>query len=578
MNLTSFIFFKNTPLTDFQNTIFFTSNNERDNFFINGNHYTSLKYTAKQFNYIRDRQSLNINIPYEQVQGINYCTFLSDFEPNTRYYAYVISYKYINDNVTEINFLIDGVMTFLQGNKLKELNNLSVTRKHLSKSEYNNRIEELQNNSDVIKSYTKRYTDEYKYTFTDFSMLIQSSADFTANFGNVDDPKVESSEGQTFDNISSPLNLYVVTALQFNKFMKAISPYPWIAQNIRSVTMIPSILVDDMKQKVTMKTTDFKELYKLQDAGTTYIGDEALKSDLLGISKTYNELLNMFDLNDNEKHLLRSEYTTTEIYSFNGQSLLIDNGKLSYRHGLKFIPLTVSGYHTEFAIYIQGYKARPEINNFKGSYLNDALTFSDFDDIPIMIDNHTLALSKSANQRKLTESKLVSNRLQNIATGDDIKQRFYDSASLLTNFSPINFFGKFVDEHEYYRQQQAENLDLAIDNNTVTAGSNKNSLTIANDDFGIHIKHAQPHFKEWEKIKKYYYLFGFMLNDEHAKVDPFTNEICNYLQFSGDFYIDNVDVSIVEMIKAQFENGIRLWHNNNTSNPMTQNVLNNKMK
>lgn len=42
MELTSFTFFKNTPLIDFQNTIHFDSNSERDDFFLNGNHYETL--------------------------------------------------------------------------------------------------------------------------------------------------------------------------------------------------------------------------------------------------------------------------------------------------------------------------------------------------------------------------------------------------------------------------------------------------------------------------------------------------------------------------------------------------------
>ena len=53
--------------------------------------------------------------------------------------------------------------------------------------------------------------------------------------------------------------------------------------------------------------------------------------------------------------------------------------------------------------------------------------------------------------------------------------------------------------------------------------------------------------------------------------------ICNFLQFSGSWTIKGTDVSIIEMMKAQFENGVRFWHNNNTPNPMTQDVINNKI-
>ena len=53
--------------------------------------------------------------------------------------------------------------------------------------------------------------------------------------------------------------------------------------------------------------------------------------------------------------------------------------------------------------------------------------------------------------------------------------------------------------------------------------------------------------------------------------------VCNYVQFSGSWTLPNVDVAIIEMMKAQFENGVRLWHNKNTRNPMIQNSLTNEI-
>ena len=55
MKQTQFRFFKNTPLIDFQNTIHFKSNQERDAFFLEGNHYPELPLQTMDFNFIRDR-------------------------------------------------------------------------------------------------------------------------------------------------------------------------------------------------------------------------------------------------------------------------------------------------------------------------------------------------------------------------------------------------------------------------------------------------------------------------------------------------------------------------------------------
>ena len=96
--------------------------------------------------------------------------------------------------------------------------------------------------------------------------------------------------------------------------------------------------------------------------------------------------------------------------------------------------------------------------------------------------------------------------------------------------------------------------------------------------FGIHFKYSKPSDSEMNKIRKYYKLFGYQLNDQSATLDNVNSmNICNYVQFSGSWSIPNADVALIEMMKAQFENGVRLWHNNGTLNPMTQNVLNNQM-
>src|SRR5699024_10870956 len=174
---------------------------------------------------------------------------------------------------------------------------------------------------------------------------------------------------------------------------------------------------------------------------------------LLKIGKDINELYEMFGLDKNEdKHLLRNEYTTSEVYTFNGDQFFIDNGQLTETHGLLFRSSYVMGYHNEVAVYIENYKA---VTGEDGAFLNEAIFIKNFDDVPIMIDNYNLSMAKSANQRQLAESKLVSNQIASITDkGTDPKDRFIDGMSLISNLSPMNLFGKFVDEQDFYKQQQ----------------------------------------------------------------------------------------------------------------------------
>lgn len=581
MNTTEFRFFKNTPLIDFQNTIHFNSNRERDTFFLEGNHYPELEVQGMDFNFIRDRSTIDIPVKYEKMQGVNYCTFLSDFEPDTRFYAYVIEYEYLNPETTRVYLLIDGIMTYTQGSVLEQLPNLSINRQHLTMNEYENHLWELKNNDDILKTNTKRYFYQDELLFKDLLVLINTSASLEADFGDVDNPQIRTSSGGKFDKITSPVDLYACEFDDFQKLMVKLSKYPWISQNIKSLQLLPRIFMEDNLTKIQFASTEslsgVNYLYRVTGLETR---KQTLYDELKKKSYTMNQLYHLFELDSlQEKHLLRNEYTTTELYNYSGGQLFIDNGQLNENTGLDYRVDLITGYHNEMKVYVKDYRTDSNLGTKGGSYVNDSLVFNEFDDIPMLIDNFGLAMSKSANQRQLAESKLVTNRISNVMNPNaDLKDRFFDAASLISGFSLSNLFGKFTDEHEYYRNQKAEQADLALETPTITQQTTGNSFNIANDMFGIHFKYSKPSDTEMEKIRKYYKLFGYELNNQSATLDKVDSmSIANFVQFSGSWFIEGADVSIIEMMKAQFENGVRLWHNNNSFNPMEQNILDNKM-
>ena len=580
MKKTNFRFFKNTPLIDFQNTIHFNSNSERDAFFLEGNHYPELNVQNMDFNFIRDRSTIDLPVSYDEMRGVNYCTFKSDFE-NVRYYAYVMSYEFLNPSSVRVSLLIDGIMTYTQGNILRTLPNLSIQRQHLTKSSYDQNLWELKNNDDIIKTYTKSYFKTERTLFDDLIVLISASVDLQSDFGTVDDPKIKTSKGRKFDSITSPLNLYACDMDDFNKLMGELSDYPWISQNIKSMSLIPKIFMQDNLTKLIFGSTESLSgvdyLYRVSGVNTS---KSSIVTELRNKSYTMEETYQLFGLDPvQDKHLLRNEYTTTELYNYSGGQLFIDNGQLNHPRGLAYTVDIITGYHNEMKVFIDQYRNENNPSFNGGSYVNDSLVFNEFDDIPMLIDNFGLSLSKSANQRQLAESKLVSNRISSVLDPNaDLKDRFFNGASLISNLSPSNLFGKFNDEHEYYRTQKAEQADLALETPTITSQTTGNSFNIANKMFGIHFKYSKPSDSEMNKIRKYYKLFGYQVNDQSAVLDSINSmSICNYVQFSGSWSLRQADVGIIEMMKAQFENGVRFWHNNNTPNPMTQDILKNKM-
>lgn len=248
--------------------------------------------------------------------------------------------------------------------------------------------------------------------------------------------------------------------------------------------------------------------------------------------------------------------------------------------GLTFKTKVNVGYHNEIRIYPNEYKSNNEVAPSaidKGTFLNDSLIFGNFNQVPILIDNYKLALDNSAHSRQLSEDKLLTNRISNIAdvNGSPV-DKIFNSASLLTNLSVTDIAGKATDEYEFYRSQKAEFADKAISAPSITSQTTDNNFTIANKIFGVTVKISNIDSSEVGRLKKYYNTFGFEWNEIGNIDDVFSMDKMNFVKFSGNWNIPNVDTNMMEIIKATFENGVKLWHDNDTPNPFNQDITNNK--
>lgn len=583
MKLTEFVFFYNTPFTDYQNTVHFSSNKERDDYFLNGNHFNALSYRNTPFNFIRDRSQVKVMMSWEEAQGVNYCTFLSDFE-DRRYYAFVNAIEYLNDKTIKLTLVIDTIMTYTQGNTLENIQSVNVLRQHLPKKSYEYMLPTLRNNDDILKASNKYYVANFLEQFGSNYVLFQSSADLSKEFGTKKEPNLDSSKGITYDYITSPVNLYVMTYNDFNNFMDKMSKYPWITQNFQKIQLIPEKFIDS-NDLVSVKTKeDIKGLKTLKDGSTS---NQWTLNDL---TVSYDTLQSFIGVSQDElRHLVRNEYVTIELYNWNGDALLIDAGKVRTDTGLKFRTRSIIGYHNEVRVYPVDYNSgdveQPiKANNGKtlidkGSFLNTAMTFDSFAEVPILIDNGILGQSQQANRVKNAESKLITNRAKNIATGSDPKSKFYDSASIISNISPTQLFSKFNDEYDFYKDQQAEYKDLALQPPSTTSSEMGNAFQIANSINGLTMKIGVPSVADVETIAKYYFMFGYEINDPYTKIEPIDSmTVCNYLRISGTYTINGIDPTLIDQMKALLESGVRFWHNDGSKNPMKQNIQKNRFR
>lgn len=564
MKLTQFTLYKNTLFTDMQNTVHFNSNNERDNFFNTEFTGENVKTFETNFNFRRDMGTLKVPELFENLMGFNYCKFVNGFD-NKVYYAYIVSMKYLNDNTTQLDIVIDTVMTYTQGNILENLQNVEVIRQHLPQTIMNKRMDFLRNNSDTLQTSSMMFVDSTllggAVVFSDFYYIIQSAVVLDgdiAQFGNENAPKMRTANGSTFDGVSTPINLYLCSGDLLTEWTSKMSDYPWIMQNVKTIIKIPSILIDTSKleTKNCAGVTMWRLAYKKE-------------SEKLVLPFQVNEkrLREFLGLRSNETYLLRDNVINCYLTDFRGNQLNFETGKIGEKNNI--VLSCVFGVTNEIDVYSENYGERDTSLSKHGFYRDNQMTITQFDNVPVMIDNYTLNKANTAYSRQLENSRQLSGRVDAI-TGKDssLNDRLFNAVSVYSNVfsnglmsAPAKAAGLFSNEYEYYRDQKAQFNQWKMLPPTISEGSYSNSNLIKTNDYGIWLKVSRINDDELNNLRSYFGKFGFeaMSNDNRIyDVNSWTS--CNWVQFRGNYVIPDIDRELFDVLKTIFEGGVRLFH------------------
>jgi hypothetical protein len=600
MNLTRFKFFKNTPLNDFENTIHFTDNQARDDFFDSGVYISLSVITTPAFNFVKDRQTIQINYPYLSMTDVNYCYWETDADSVKRYYAKVVEFEYINDECTRVHFVIDGIMTFLQGDFTSNLVNFFVERQHYSKINYNNNIERIRKNNDILQTYTLNSTNVAFMPFGDLQVVFESSADLSKPLGTTQDPKMSTSKGQIYDGVIGATSLYTCAYTDFQALMDAISNFPWISQNFSNIKAVPKAFLNltNLTPVVASAPNDWGGvLFQFPNNAMSTTGNVNTSISNTLTMSTEN-IYKTFGLSDTKPHLLRSPYETIEMMSYNGQSVPVDIAKLPNANnnkegadGLMLTCMLITGYDTKcyvFPMYYNQFYEEPNTSDtllksrVTGNGLNNALIFQTFDNVPILIDNYKLQLAKTQHSRTLDMNRQAGGRVSNALTGSantGAYGRIMDAVSVGSDMTNIkSAISANTSQYEWFRSQKAQIADMALTSPTITQQTDDNFFQIANGIFGVFIKYSRINDSELSKADRYYSLFGFDCSDSEFVDSIESMSIVNFLKGNGNITIQNCENSILQVIKTQIQEGVKFWHSDGkTANPFEQDVTKNEI-
>lgn len=566
MKLTTFKLFKNTMFTDMQNTLHFNSNSERDNWF--DSHFTGSNCVEfpNRFNYRYDRGTVNVPMQMESLQGFNYCRFIDGWDGKA-YYAFIVKTTYLNDKTTQLDLVIDVVMTYTQGNVLENLQNVEVIRQHLPLQEHFNREEYLRTCNDILPTSTMMFIDPSSFTnnnakgvqFHDFMYIIQSSVKLDGDFGSEDKPKMQTAIGGTYDGITSAISLYLVSSSDLDTLLTALSEYPWITQNFKTIVKVPQMFFD-LSQ---LNSVDCKgvQLYVLD-------GGNVSNELTLPFNLTKSKIKEVLGLKVFEDYLVRDQVINCYLTDYRGNQLNFETGKIKDKNTV--YASCVLGAFNEIDIYSGEYGQRDTTNSKDGFYRDNQMTINTFDNVPVMINNYILNKANTAYSRQLENSKTISGRVGAITNpNNSIKDRLFNAVSVYSNVfagglasAPAKGAGLFADEYEYYRNQKAQMNQWKISPPTVSEGGYTNSVLDKTGDYGIWLKVSTINNDELISLRRYYGAFGHeAMNNDNRIYNVNSMSKANWIQFKGNYWINDIDRELFDQLKTLFEGGVRLWHN-----------------
>lgn len=568
----------------------------------------------------------------DHMQGVNYCYF-HDVNTNKRYYCQVVKTEYINDAVTMFYLAIDVMTTFFQGDFASKIGNVHILRQHLTNSRYDSSIYELSNRDALRVSPPKiieqRHlqlargnatnsgdTTTYDKDTKNMWLVFQCSSDLSADFGTIDEPKLVTSSGSVYDYVTSPVDIYCIRLKDGNELFRTLSNYPWIQQNIKTINIIPTNFIDyDDLDTVKGKTIKMSGLYKFKDGGVSDIknrsGIASLNMYFVDISNLVNTKLSV-NLS-NEKHLFNSSYFKYYCTNWAGSSVELLPEKLP-EGNLEWSINSIIGYDNKIALYPNGYNSNGENDKFgnvninvpTGEYLNSSLLFTSWDTLPVLIDNYKMSLSNTAYDRKMAEENKLSNQWDNALNGtydNSFDGRMFSAMNVANTvfggaisgglngakFGPGgalmgaglgiggNLMGNWRSEYDYYRNLKATQDQMKIATPTVINANMGNTFAYKNGVFGVSIKLYSATKEDLVRALKYHKSVGYEWDyyEQLSNINSMSH--INYVQFDGDWNMDEVPAEFQKIAKDLFKQGVSLYHNPSyVANPFGEDVLLNR--
>lgn len=322
----------------YRNIVQFGTVEERDAYFASRS--SNYRVELSGMVYLRYSEPIRINVPFSIANQFNYIVVENKLQPVQSnvwgqgvpkaqpdvFYYFITDIQYIAPNTTQLNIQLDVWTTYFDR---VTFGLCYVSKGHIGIA---NEKSDIYNTADyLLEPEGLNYGEEYDivdqkwvsfvndndgkvvpFDTNNFWVLIQSTADLTADPGSDSTAKVTTAKGMVVDGIPGGCDCYAVDYRDFTNLMSALSKYPWVSQCISNLTLIPKKMLGEKGESTTI-------------AGVTAYRLSGFMDDYLAVH-TVDNWRSRFDYPERYANLTKfytSPYSLIEVTAYNGGEIIL---------------------------------------------------------------------------------------------------------------------------------------------------------------------------------------------------------------------------------------------------------------
>lgn len=291
------------------------------------------KVEISQMTYLAQGKPIRIPTPFTKANQYNYVMVENPGRPVNNigfegyalsvFFYFITSIDYIAPNTTQLTLQLDVWTTYYQrinfGRSYLERGHMGIAATDSFDNYGKNWLTQpegldMGSEHQIIRTYRRMLAD---ITNNDYSVIVTSTVnlDVENGYGDANNPRVSMAYPSNAEGLPNGVEIYVCTYKDFHQGMLGLKNYPWIAQGIGSITIVPKDIVDFGGTKVDVGKDTGTGKWTWLTNHSVYINrnysltDASFRNEFLSLlPKEYQEL----------KKFVTSPYCIVELTTYSG--------------------------------------------------------------------------------------------------------------------------------------------------------------------------------------------------------------------------------------------------------------------